>query len=395
MGLDLHGALLAGHLYSGDGIYVGGQFLAFDRDPIAGTQLNPNAYSFTFTHSAGVGGLLPNEALYLGIYDNNNNLVEPDAITVTKDGEIGFGTDNPQTTVQVASPQSQLFYPAQVPNSWANALGSGNLLIQSYGPRSMTAGASISFANSFFTAPGQGNYWEAGRIITTADDTNNNITGRMFLQTRTWNPTGQFWDWNSNLVLTSNGNVGIEMNAGASQAPTAPLEVNGAIKLTTGSGATITFQDQTVQMTAWNGILSSRDYAESIDVQGARSDYEPGDLIAIDPSHPGTFRRSEKAYSRLVAGVFSTKPGLLGMKSIADLPNKQLEVPMAMMGIVPTKVTDENGPITPGDLLVSSSMPGYAMRGTDAALLAGAVVGKALAPLLSGSGVISALISLQ
>jgi len=50
---------------------------------------------------------------------------------------------------------------------------------------------------------------------------------------------------------------------------------------------------------------------------------------------------------------------------------------------VPTKVTTENGLIDPGDLLLSSPNPGYAMKGTDRDRLAGTVIGKALAPCAS------------
>jgi hypothetical protein len=35
---------------------------------------------------------------------------------------------------------------------------------------------------------------------------------------------------------------------------------------------------------------------------------------------------------------------------------------LAIAGRVPVKVTDEAGPIRPGDLLAASSTPGYAMR---------------------------------
>jgi hypothetical protein len=68
---------------------------------------------------------------------------------------------------------------------------------------------------------------------------------------------------------------------------------------------------------------------------------------------------------------------------------------MAMMGIVPTKVTAENGAIKTGDLMVTSSTVGYAMRGTDRSRLTGAVVGKALGSLESGTGVIEVLVTLQ
>ena len=70
-------------------------------------------------------------------------------------------------------------------------------------------------------------------------------------------------------------------------------------------------------------------------------------------------------------------------------------MPMAMVGIVPTKVSTENGPVHDGDLLVSSATPGYAMKGTDRDKLTGAVLGKALGTLESGMGVIEVLNSLQ
>jgi len=76
-------------------------------------------------------------------------------------------------------------------------------------------------------------------------------------------------------------------------------------------------------------------------------------------------------------------------------PKSPDEVPMAMMGIVPTKVSAENGSVKIGDLLVTSSTFGYAMKGTDRTRLTGAVVGKALGSLDSGTGVIEVLVTLQ
>jgi hypothetical protein len=65
-----------------------------------------------------------------------------------------------------------------------------------------------------------------------------------------------------------------------------------------------------------------------------------------------------------------------------------------VVGIVPTKVTAENGSIHAGDLLVTSSTPGRAMKGTDRNRLTGAVVGKALGDLETGTGVIEVLVTL-
>jgi hypothetical protein len=68
---------------------------------------------------------------------------------------------------------------------------------------------------------------------------------------------------------------------------------------------------------------------------------------------------------------------------------------MAMIGIVPVKVSSENGPISPGDFLVTASTLGYAMKGTDRDRMFGATIGKAMGTLESGRGEIEAVITLQ
>lgn len=204
---------------------------------------------------------------------------------------------------------------------------------------------------------------------------------------------GNFSIWQGGyhrLLINSGGNVGI-----GTVSPGAKLEINGNLKLTSGSGASVTFADGTIQSTAWTGSLCGGDYAESVDVTGERSHYEPGDVLVVDPDHPGHFLEATKPYSTLVAGIYSTKPGLVGRRQTTDPKSSKTEVPMAMVGIVPTKVSAENGPIKVGDLLVTSSMQGHAMKGTDRGLLTGAIVGKALGSLKSGTGVIEVLVSLQ
>jgi hypothetical protein len=136
------------------------------------------------------------------------------------------------------------------------------------------------------------------------------------------------------------------------------------------------------------------DYADLVTVKGRSSDYQPGDVMVIsdDPARP--FTRSAKPYARNVAGIYSTKPGVVGSKrGIADPADN--EIPLALTGIVPCKVTCQNGPIRMGDLLVASSTPGYAMKGTDPRRMVGAVVGKALQPLAKGQGVIEVLVTLR
>jgi hypothetical protein len=86
--------------------------------------------------------------------------------------------------------------------------------------------------------------------------------------------------------------------------------------------------------------------------------------------------KSAEPYSTAVTGIYSTKPGTVGRRqATAKSPD---EVPMAMVGVVPIKVSAENGTIRPGDLLVTASKSGYAMKGTDRGRMLGAVIGKAL-----------------
>lgn len=207
----------------------------------------------------------------------------------------------------------------------------------------------------------------------------------VFMQSKRVGNDGTAWGLYLNPL---GGNVGI-----GTTAPGAKLEVDGNIMLTSGSGASITFPDGTVQSTAYTGVSCGGDFAESVDVTGNRRSYEPGDVLVIDPKHPGKFLEASQPYSKLVAGIYSTKPGFVGRRLSG--PKSPDEVPMAMVGIVPTKVTAENGPIHTGDLLVASSTPGRAMRGTDPRRLTGAVIGKALGNLDSGTGTIEVLVTLQ
>lgn len=119
------------------------------------------------------------------------------------------------------------------------------------------------------------------------------------------------------------------------------------------------------------------DLAEAFDVEGSTDGYEPGDVLVISIAEDRTVTRSASAYSPLVAGVYATRPGvLLTEASIdADLSDK---VPMGVTGVIPTKVCLEGGPIRRGDLLVTASLPGMAMKADPDKVKPGQVIGKAL-----------------
>ena len=163
------------------------------------------------------------------------------------------------------------------------------------------------------------------------------------------------------------------------------------------SGDTTVFRvDGTGRVFADGGFQpSGADFAESMAVTGDRAKYEAGDLLVIDPTANRRVALAQQPYSTLVAGIYSTKPGLVGTTRKVDESAPQNEIPLAVVGIVPCKVTTENGAIRVGDLLVTSSTSGHAMKGTDRSKMLGAVVGKALEPLEEGKGVIQVLVTLQ
>jgi hypothetical protein len=152
------------------------------------------------------------------------------------------------------------------------------------------------------------------------------------------------------------------------------------------------------------------DVAEMVAVASGAWAVEPGDVMVIDRGSPRAVVKSTAARSRLVAGIYSTNPGFIGGErdwgkpaaagdeesgayTLLDMASEFDEVPMAVVGIVPCKVSAENGPIRPGDLLVTSATPGHAMRDDDPGV--GTVLGKAMESLDSGTGLIRVLVTLQ
>ncbi|MBK1894642.1 beta strand repeat-containing protein [Chryseobacterium paridis] len=119
------------------------------------------------------------------------------------------------------------------------------------------------------------------------------------------------------------------------------------------------------------------DLAEVFDVEGNISQYETGDVLTISVHSDRTVEKSSKPYSNLVAGVYATRPGVLLTEEHidADISDK---VPMGVIGVIPTKVCLEGGKIKRGDLLVTSSKAGVAMKANPKKVKFGQIIGKAL-----------------
>ena len=140
---------------------------------------------------------------------------------------------------------------------------------------------------------------------------------------------------------------------------------------------------------------SGADVAEAFEVEGNHNSYEPGDVLIISQSSDRKVEKSNTAYSTLVAGVYATKPGvLLTEENIdADLAS---QVPMGVIGVIPTKVCLQGGAIKRGDMLVTSSIAGVAMKADPDKVKVGQVLGKALEDYSAiGIGKIKVLISVK
>jgi hypothetical protein len=143
---------------------------------------------------------------------------------------------------------------------------------------------------------------------------------------------------------------------------------------------------------ALGGWQGAPDFAELMATEGDAVAYEPGDVLVISTEFDRAIARSSEPNSALVAGVYSENPGFVGSPDVME-GQREDDIPVAVVGIVPCKASAENGPIHRGDLLVTSATPGHAMRAESPA--PGTILGKALESLDAGTGVIQVLVTLQ
>jgi hypothetical protein len=306
-------------------------------------------------------------------------------------GKVGIGTQSPQYTLDVNG----------------SARITGSLILPSYTDSVFHTGNTNTNLTTYFNNAASQGYpaWDTFSLGANWNDgagtVVNNQEGTALFQMRT--NYGGTNSTNGAMITLGVGSVNSSpttmvetiTTTGVGIGTTNPganykLDVAGQVH----SSAGFVFPDGSLQTTAYTGTCGA-DYAESVDVTGDRTKYAPGDILVIDPDAPGSFLKSNQPYSTMVAGVYSTQPGFVGRKHPANDPASVNEIPMAMVGRVPTRVSAENGPIKIGDLLVTSSTVGYAMKGTDRSQMLGAVIGKALGSLDSGTGVIEVLITLQ
>ncbi len=156
------------------------------------------------------------------------------------------------------------------------------------------------------------------------------------------------------------------------------------------------------------GFSGPADFAEMLPAAGSAKDFETGDVLVIDSE--GKLKRSTTPKAPNLAGVYSTKPGFVGDRRLAERGlqktvdggnDTEIWLPVALLGVVPVNAVADKHPIRPGDMLTTSATPGHAMRATPVNLAGadvyptGTIIGKALEPLAAGTGKIKALVLMR
>jgi hypothetical protein len=139
-------------------------------------------------------------------------------------------------------------------------------------------------------------------------------------------------------------------------------------------------------------LLTGSDCAERFDL-AEQEELEAGTVVVIDQD--GMLRTSSCAYDKCVAGVVAGAGEYRPAIVMGSVASDRIGALVALIGKTYCKVDASSGAIEVGDLLTVSSTPGHAMKASDPARAFGAVLGKALRPLRSGSGLIPILVALQ
>jgi hypothetical protein len=156
-----------------------------------------------------------------------------------------------------------------------------------------------------------------------------------------------------------------------------PTTITGTVTLTStqpllpASNAAVDLGSNTQWFRTFYGKSTQAQYADLAEnYLGDRDDYMPGTVMVFGGDKEVT--AATKEYDSRVAGVVSQNPAYL--MNVADVNNRFM-VPVALTGRVPTKV---QGPVTKGELLVTSNEYGIAQRLDNGRFIPGVVLGKAL-----------------
>jgi hypothetical protein len=205
---------------------------------------------------------------------------------------------------------------------------------------------------------------------------------------------------NTPLILGANNNAYVTIatsgNVGIGTVPTSgssyKLDVNGNTNVT--GNLNITANGAGTGNIVAAGTINAK-YQDVAEWVPSSEQLSVGTVVVLDSTKSNQVTSSTTSYDTRVAGVVSEQPGIaLGEKG-------ESKVLVATTGRVRVKVDASMGAIHIGDLLVTSDIPGVAMKSEPIEFagrkfhMPGTLIGKALEPLDKGTGTILVLLSLQ
>jgi len=310
---------------------------------------------YTFSDTYGIGTSNTNGDLSLfsggggGITFTHGGVNATPQMRIDSSGNVGIGTPTPGDKLHVEDSVSGVFNALRLRNSGG---GDNQSVRLNFAPRG-------NFGDDVYIDAFRGTVDTVGFTFHTYE---NAVGGR------------------DAMVITGAGNVGIGTS------PTQKLSVAGNINVTpTGTEA----GDITL-----SGTIHAK-YQDVAEWVPASEQLAAGTVVVLDSTKSNQVTESSVSYDTRVAGVISAQPGIaLGEKS-------DTKVLVATTGRVKVKVDASKSPIHIGDLLVTSDVPGVAMKSEAVSLggvqfhRPGTLIGKALEPLSKGTGTILVLLSLQ
>lgn len=207
-------------------------------------------------------------------------------------------------------------------------------------------------------------------------------------------------DWKLNtgktIDVTSGTFKTITLNAGSTSTPgtiignwsvgTGSSFNLGTVSFTTRSlnaGSTSTTGTITGNWSLSPGSQLRSTYADLAEYYSSDIEYEPGTVVSINLSNDFDVSISSMSNDTSVAGIVTTNPAYVMNNSLTGT-----KVCIALAGRVPCKAI---GPISKGDLLVTSAVPGHAKVCSNFGV--GTIVGKALSNLSDGEvGIIEVMV---
>jgi len=313
----------------------------------------------------------------------NNYSLWVDNGTSRFDGDVGISTDlsvGDQLVVSGAGPHAiggASDAGAMLKIQGTHAGSSGILHGLSTVP-AITGIAGSSFYGSYFRA-----------VLTEAASSTHAIVANVFLEAFNFTGAGASTTDLVNLYVGGGAAAAGVTNASSLKISAAPTGATNNYALWVDAGTSRFDGDITVD---GNIAAKYQDVAEWVPTSNS---IDPGTVVAIDPQEINQVKPVSQAYDTRVAGVVSSRPGILLGEAGED------KVKVSHSGRVKVKVDAQYGPIKAGDLLVSSATPGYAMRSTPVDINGilmhrpGTIIGKALEPLADDQGEILVLVTLQ